>query len=264
MKLSRDERIQLQRDIANFNKRVARLEKQGIKFLPSRTTLKEMEQSFVTKRELKRKVNQMNRLTSRNAKTMVRVGKDRVKMSKWQRDVFYADRKVAQRKIEQEVGDYQEIIAKRSGKAPVQSLKRESLKNKLAELDYVTRDISSLSKSQLETTLATTEKQIFKHKQDKVFYDNFFDMMFKDVKVTGLYDNRVETIRNKLSQLSPDQLNLAYNAEPMLKHFVEYYNAKDLSNVQKERDEAEINKMNQNIDNLLERVDKIVGEFKEM
>lgn len=264
MKLTRDERKQLQREIANFNKRVARLQKQGIKYLPNRTTLKEMEQSFATKRELKRKVAQMGQLNARSAKTMVRVGKDRVKMSKWQRDVFYADRKVAQRRIEREIGDYQEIIAKREGKAPVQSLKRESLKNKISELDYLSRDISSLTKGQLKTTLATTEKEITRHKQDKVFYDNFFDMMFKDVKVTGLYDNRVETIRNKLSSLTPDQLNLAYNAEPMLKHFVEYYNAKDLANVKAERDEAEINKMNQNIDNLLERVDKIVKEFKDM
>ena len=42
------------------------------------------------------------------------------------------------------------------------------------------------------------------------------------------------------------------------------FTKKDLANVEQERDEAEINKMNQNIDTLLERVDKIVNEFKDM
>ena len=264
MKFTKSQNADIQRTVKNFNQRLKRLESYGLTNLPEHVSVKELKETFATQRDLNRRLKQLEKFTARSAKNMVRVGKDRIKMSEWQRDVFYANRKLAKRRIEREIGDYQQAIARRiSRKAPVQGLRNETLKNKLDELDYLTRDISSLTKGQLRTALATSEKEVNRFKRDSTFYSNFFDMMFKDTQITGLKDNRIEEIKSKLSQLEPNQLLMAYNAEPSLKHFVEYYNAKDLSKIKSEADESEISKMNTNIDYLLEKVDKIVDEFKD-
>lgn len=268
MRYTKKQNAEIQRIVKNFNAKLSRLEKANISNLPKHVNVKELKESFANNRDLTRYLNQLNAFSAKSAKQFVRVGKDKVKMSKWQRDIFYANRRTAKRRLEREIGDYQKIIAKRvSKKAPVQSLKQETLKNKLSELDYLSRDIGSLTKGQLKTTLATSEKEINRFKRDSTFYNNFFDMMFKDAQVTGVKDGRIETIKQKLSQLSPDQLLMAYNSEPMLKHFVEYYNARlstdgTILRFDKEMEEMEVNKMNQNIDNLLEKADKIVDEFK--
>lgn len=264
MKYTKKQNAEIQRIVKSFNAKLARLERQNISNLPEHVNVKDLKESFSNQRDLTRRLNQLSAFSAKSAKQFVRVGKDKVKMSKWQRDIFYANRRTAKRRLEREIGDYQRIIASRaSKKAPIQSLKQETLKNKLDELDYLSRDISSLTKGQLKTTLATSEKEINRFKRDTTFYNNFFDMMFKDAQVTGNKDERIESIRNKLSELTPDQLLMAYNSEPALKHFVEYYNSKDLSKIKTESDEMENAKMDRNIDNLLQKVDKIVNEFKE-
>lgn len=263
MKFTKSQNAELRRVVDNFNKKVKLLEQQGIK-APEHVKVRELKETIGNQRELNRRMNQLKKFSVKSGKTMVRVGKDRVKMSKWQRDILYANRRVAKRRLEKEVGQYQRAIASKSAKkAPVQAMKKEVLANKLSQLEYVSRDISSMSKSQLETAISTAEHEVNKYRSDKNFYDNFFDMMFKDAQVTGLKDKRLSTIKNKLRQLSPEQLYIAYNAEPMLKHFVEYYSVKDFNALQSEADEAEINKMNTNIENLLSKVDSIVSEFSE-
>lgn len=253
----------IQRIVKNFNARVKRLENYGVQYLPEHETVRELKRTFANQRDLNRRLRQLENFSRDNATNIVRVGKDRVKMSEWQRDNFYNDRRVAKRRIEREIGDIQNAISNRARKkAPVQTLKQEYLTQRLDELEMVSRPLRGLSRSQVRTASATAEKEVNRYLRDATFKNNFFDMMFKDAKFTGQYDKRIMTIRGKLSKLSPNQLLMAYYAEPALKHFVEYYGAKDFAKA-KEADESEVNKMDANIDNLLARVDSIINEFKD-
>lgn len=252
---------EIQRVVKNFNARLKRLEDYGVQYLPEHQRVKDLKRTFSNQRDLNRRLRQLENFNRKNATKIVRVGKDRVKMSEWSRRNFYNDRRVARRRIESEIGKIQESLSKRvASKAPVQTLRNEYLKQRLDELEMLQRPLSGLTRSQIRTTTATTEKEMNRFKRDQTFKNNFFDMMFRDAKFTGNYDERILSIKGKLSQLSPNQLLMAYYAEPSLKHFVEYYGSKDMARA-KEPDEAEINKMDLNIDNLMERVDSIVKEF---
>lgn len=254
---------EMQRIVKNFNARVKRLENYGVQYLPDHQTLKDLKKTFANQRDLNRRLRQLQSFNRQNATKIVTVGKDRVKMSQWQRNNFYNDRRVAKRRIEREIGDIQNAISCRTRKnAPVQTLKREYLNQRLDELEMISRPLRNLSRSEIRTSTATAEKEVNRFKRDATFKQNFFNMMFRDAKFTGNYDERVMSIRGKLSQLTPQQLLMAYYAEPALKHFVEYYGSKDFSR-SKEADEAEVNKMDTNIDNLLGKVDSIVAEFKD-
>lgn len=253
----------IERVVKNFNARLKRLENYGVQYLPEHQTVKELKRTFANQRDLDRRLRQLEAFNRKNAMKIVTVGKDRVKMTEWQRNVFYNDRRVAKRRIEREIGDIQKSIAKRQrSNAPVQTLKREYLNQRLDELEMVSRPLRGLSRSQIRTTTATAEKEVNRFKRDQMFKDNFFNMMFRDAKFTGNYDERVMTIKGKLSKLTPNQLLMAYYAEPSLKHFVEYYGSKDMAKA-KEADDSEIDKMDANIDNLLEKIDSIVEEFKD-
>ena len=264
MKYAEDMNAELRRTVANFNKRLARLEKQGITNLPEHERVRDLKRYYKNSRDLNRKLSQMKSFTAKSAKSMVRVGKDRVKMSEWQRDVFYQNRRIAQRRAEKDLAKNASVLrTKLSQNAPVQAMKKETMKLKMDELKYLKRDISSMTRSELRTSLATANKVANKAKSDKVFYDNFFDMMFKDAYRTGQQDERVNSIKRKLMELTPEQLNLAYNAEDVLKHFVEYYDSKDFSKSEKEKDKDEIKKMSKNINDLYNRASKIVEEYSE-
>lgn len=252
---------EIRRVVKNFNKRLKRLESYGMQFLPEKQSVKELKATFANQRDLQRRLNQLEQFNKKTASKIIKVGKDRVKMTEWEYKNFRNDRRVAKRRIQKEIGQIQSAVASRTrSKAPVQTLKREYLNQRLDELELLTRSTRNLSRSQVRTTSATAEKEVNRFKRDAMFKDNFFDMMFKDAKFTGLRDERLDEIKSKLSQLTPQQLLMAYYAEPAIKHFVEYYGAKDFAKT-KEADESEVTKMDLNIDRLYERVDSIVAEF---
>ena len=261
--LTSEDNAEIRRVVRNFNKRLKRLESYGMQFLPEKQSVKELKQTFANRRDLQRRLNQLKQFDKKSASKIIKVGKDRVKMTEWEYKVFQRDRRVAKRRIEKEIGEIQSAITSRSrSKAPVQTLKREYLAQRLDELELLTRSTRGLSRSQIRSTTATAEKEVNRFKRDQTFKNNFFDMMFRDAQFTGLRDSRVDEIKAKLSELSPQQLLMAYYAEPQLKHFVEYYGGKDFARA-KEAEVSEINKMDKNIDNLLSRVDSIVKEFKD-
>lgn len=208
---------EMRRVVKNFNAKRRRLEKQGQKTLPDKISIKDL-MSFSRRRELYAVLNDLRSFSERGAETVRKVESGYI--TEWEfrtlkersrRSQISLSRRIKNAEIREPQNEYK-------------SMAKDYIKNMQFKREYLRRDITKLSSSQLKTYKGIINQREELSKLNEVFYTNFFDMLFKDAYVAGVDPYILDYIERTLRQLSPNQLADAFREVPAISSIVERYN----------------------------------------
>lgn len=208
---------EMRRVVKNFNAKRRRLEKAGQKGLPDKISVKDL-MSFSRRRELYSTLKDIRSFSKRGAETAKKLESGYI--TEWEfktikersrRAQISLARRIKQAELRQPQNEYK-------------SMSKDYIKNMQYKRQYLKRDLTKLSVSQFRTYAKIIEQREDLSQLNETFYENFFDMLFKDAYIAGIDPNLLDEIEQKLRQLTPNQLADAFREVPALSMIVERYN----------------------------------------
>lgn len=208
---------EMRRVVKNFNAKRRRLEKAGQTVLPDKLSVNDL-MSFSRRRELYSALKDIRSFSKRGAETPRKLESGYV--TEWEfrtvkersrRAQISLARRIRQAEIREPQNEYKSMV-------------KDYIKNMQFKRAYLKRDITKLSVSQFRTYKKIIEQREDLSKINEAFYENFFDMLFKDAYVAGVDENLLDDIEQKLRKLTPNQLADAFKEVPALSNIVERYN----------------------------------------
>lgn len=206
--------------VRNFNAKIRRLEKKGFPsyLLPERESVRKIKKyyPYTSKRELNIKLKELKSFTKRGSERVVRLPESRV--TKYQYDLM----KKRQRRIKSKIA--RELQEEKKGLTVFNIHKRMRVKelstllNKLKKPFKSREDISKINIEYLKE---------YSPKRKKVFYDNFFEALFKDARFINYNKDRLQEIKRKLQSYTPEQLIELSSKNTMIQNIFDYYNIND-------------------------------------
>ena len=241
----------IKRSVDAFNKKRNRAEAQNLKYLPSKQTIKGLKEEFggksATRRELYRRLNELNKFNLKTAKNLVTLESGE-KTSQYNLYIAKKQQNRLRRKMvkniqEQEdmVYRHPELIMRRSRLSLLKNI-RESLLGKIKTRDTM-RSISAHYNR--EFSPATLDN----------FYDNFFEMMREETSFIGIDKEKVKYIEDKLKSVKPEILLKMRNNSPYISMILEKYDS------DKNYNQYDVDEMNEMYDRLYQNIDNIIDEF---
>lgn len=231
---------EIRRIVANYNKRAKRLLAKNKNLDIETVTVKKLKARYDTRRDLLYELSRLE-MIRRDEKSVERAFK---------RDIRRAKIRL----------NYQiKAIKEQEGTPRFTVIKSRRLRNLEAKRQSLNKKWSNLDSFDLKT---------FKERVDDInrpdplrlqkFYDNFFDMLFKNAYHGEASNEQLVHIEQQLRLLSPDQLLEAYNQNSLLHSLVDFYHSNTMFLDFEETDED----LGFHIDALDEAVEGIVTEFK--
>lgn len=200
----------ISRVVSNFNRKVRRLEKEEAELLPSTVSVREIKAQFTNRRDLNTYLRDLQRFGKRGSEEIVTIkGK---KYTKYQIDVFKhrlaRERRAIAAEIKAESG--------RKSKYPMQH--NISLQNLINRQERLTGYWYNILDSKLSESIGNYQRKL-------ETYDNLFDIMFQDAYLVDFEESKIQHIKAKLLELSPNKLMKALENRPEIQAIFEYYHA---------------------------------------
>lgn len=218
IRYDRSLQTEIRRVVKNFNAKRRRLEKQGVKSLPSKISVKDLK-GFTRRRELYTALSDYRKFSQKGAEKLIKVQAGNI--TKWELETLKSRSRRAKISLSRRLKGVEE----REKTAHYKGMVRDYIKNLQYQRQYLNRDITKISPSRLRTYRKLLSRNEERKIKNEIFYENFFDMLFKDAYVSGIDQNRLDELEKKLRKLTPEQLALAYNEEPVLHNILEKYKA---------------------------------------
>lgn len=218
IRYDRSLQTEIRRVVKNFNAKRRRLEKQGRKDLPPKVSVKELK-GFTRRRELYTALSDLRRFSKKGAENRVKIQAGNI--TKWELETL----KQRSRRAKISISRRLKGVEEREKSAPYKGMVRDFIKNLQYQREYLDKDITKMSGARLRTYRKIVDRNEDRKIKNETFYENFFDMLFKDAYVAGIDQERLDALEKKLRKLTPEQLALAYNEEPVLHNILEKYKA---------------------------------------
>lgn len=215
---------ELRKAINNFNAKVRRLENVDKEIdIPEKENITAIKDRITNKWELNREIDKLERFTKRNAEELVQ-NKSGVVMSRWEFENLQREQKRLNARLLREIDRYGSlkptILGKQQkvnyaqmgdGKLTMLKAKQQAISNKKlqkANLDEL-KSLEILI-NKLNANYRTTKKE--------TFYNNYLDGTILNLGTFIDYDQeKIQYIKDKLNELSPEQFIKAFNQEESLK-----------------------------------------------
>ena len=207
---------EIRRVVRNFNAKRRRLQKQGRKVLPEKVTVEGLK-GFTRRRELRTALKDLQDFSKKGAENVIETESGFI--TSWEYSTLQKRKRRSKISLTRRIKNIQE----REQTADYKSANKEYLKNLQYQRSYLDRDIRNLNKGRLRTFKKILTQVEERKMRNEVFYENFFDMLFKEAYVAGVNPERLEALEQKLRQLTPEELADAFNEEPVLHNIVERY-----------------------------------------
>ena len=205
-------KAEIRRTVKSFNAKIRRLEAKGVTsaLLPDAVSSKEIQQGITNRRELRKRLQQLQEFSSAGTATESEGGLIGT-------DILFQYRQgEANRAIRELRKEYQQT-QQVDTRYPM--MLGEYGNNLRAKMDYLSRDIRKMDVRQVQIfnkNILLPEQKIIKEEQ---FYKNFEKMLFYNAYRGELDLSFIENIR----QLTPQQLLELYRTNPAFKIIVEGY-----------------------------------------
>ena len=227
--ISYDKRLesQMARDVRNFNAKVTRLEKEGKKYLPSKVSVAELKATYFERDELKRRLQQLRRFTTKGAEEIVMLGGG-AKATKWEIQTLQSDLKYMKQHYSRRIDTYgntiptvlgvkQSVSYAKMGDAKYENLKvlRKSLNkdiNKMEQADY----------NKFKRGVASQIKH--KNRQKYIFWANYFTFLDYVGYKAEIDPELIERVKRKLENVDIDEFMKLYEKEEGVIDMVDFYN----------------------------------------
>lgn len=217
---------EINRTIKNFNQKIARLEKQERELLPSKISKKELKESVYTRRELQRRLKELQRFSKRGAEDIIET-KGGVKLTKYELDKIKRDRARIKRNLSREIRRKTEERPKVFGKKQASTFSEmgeQEFLNLVSRKNAINKNIEKLNEEELRRLVKLLEKTSTKKKyMDNIFKENYFEMFAVLGYYYGYDPDKLDEIRDKLFKLRPDKFLRLFNEEESIKAILDYY-----------------------------------------
>lgn len=237
----------IRRAVDSYNKRLKRAEKRNLKYLPSKQSIKAIKNQFsgqyASRNELLRQLKDMESFNIKTAGEMIQLESG----EKTSRYLFNQANKRRNRLIRlyQRKADEQREYANSNFLASKAELKKYQARIKSLQKPISSRD--DLRKIRRYNSNEYSSKKL------ETFYNNFFEIMDKQVEFIGYDEEKYNKIKERLMQIDPETLLKIRKNNPIFASIFDYY--------EKEYNDYSGEIFDSLYDSLYENMDDIINEF---
>lgn len=210
--------------VRNYNAKIRRLEKSTEEFiLPELTSVKEVKETARNRRELNRMLRDLQRFSERGMERIVSFPSG-VQMSRYQVETLKRNLRIAKAKATREIKSFQSTPIRVLG-IPQNTPHEydESYINLTTQREKLDKDISKLSKRELERLQSNINDILYSYEMEEQYKNNWLDMFDKLSYYGGVDKDKIEEIKKRLKNLSPTNFTKLYRNEKSIKAIQEYY-----------------------------------------
>lgn len=254
---------EINRTIKNFNQKIARLEKQERELLPSKITKKDLKSSVYTRTELRRKLKELQRFSTRGAEDVITTSGG-VKLTQYELSNIKRENARVKRNITREINRLKVEKPKVFGKTQTSTFSEMGdsvYLNLVARRKALEKDISKLSKEEFERFTKLIEKTgKNQHYMNNIFKDNYFKML-TDLAYYYDYDNdKLNMLKQKLMNLKPNDFLKLFKEDKSIRAILDYYPIATNSFNAINPDDIKEDVINL-YDNLIDNIDMIIQNY---
>lgn len=217
---------EINRTIKNFNQKIARLEKQERELLPSKITKKDLKSSVYTRTELRRKLKELQKFSTRGAEDVITTSGG-VKLTQYELSNIKRENARVKRNITREINRLKVEKPKVFGKTQTSTFSEmgdTDYLNLVARRKALEKNIDKLSREEFEKFTKLIEKT-GKNQQymNNIFKQNYFEML-TDLAYYFDYDNdKLNLLKQKLMNLKPNDFLKLFKDDKSIRAILDYY-----------------------------------------
>lgn len=254
---------EINRTIKNFNQKIARLEKQERELLPSKITKKDLKSSVYTRTELRRKLKELQRFSTRGAEDVITTSGG-VKLTQYELSNIKRENARVKRNITREINRLKVEKPKIFGKTQTSTFSEmgdTDYLNLVARRKALEKNIDKLSREEFERFTKLIEKT-GKNQQymNNIFKQNYFEML-TDLAYYFDYDNdKLNILKQKLMNLKPNDFLKLFKDDKSIRAILDYYPVVTNSFNAINPDDIKEDVINL-YDILIDNIDKIIQDY---
>lgn len=239
----------LRKEVKNYNRRLATLNKAGFKNLPEHQKVSEIKSRYKTIAELRKEVERLSRF---NSTKLDRIElNENASIAKWQLDFLKTNTKSALEYFQDEYNR----VEKKVGRFPGERMYIDTLS---AKINILSKDVNELTQPEVRTAIATVTEFSQAPTRLKNGYRGFLNEVEWVMDVLGYPEDTKDIFFKKFNKLTPSQFLYLYDNNDIIGRVYTLYH-KDMGDLDarltiEEEDAAVI------IDSLLEQADIMVKE----
>ena len=274
-KISASGEADLRKAINKFNSKIKRLESVDREIdIPEKANITAIKERVTNKWELNREIDKLERFSKRNAEELIK-NNSGVVLSRWEFENIQREQKRLSARLLREIERYGKIKPSEFGEKQALSYaqmgddKLFNLKSRYKAISN--KNIKNINRDQLSKLIGYINRTNANYRSTKkeIFYDNFLDGTLLNLSYIIGYDkDKINYIREKLGELSPDQFIKAFNSELSLRYIQDKNQSPDKSKPDEEQtlSETKIQELKDDLtpvlDELRENIDTIVDTYK--
>ena len=217
---------EINRTIKNFNQKIARLEKQERELLPTKVTKKQLTENVYTRKDLRRKLKELQRFSERGAEEVITT-KGGVRLTKYELQKVKKENAILKAGITREIKRLSTKKPKIFGKEQVSTFAEmgdTDYLNLVARRMALDKDITRLSKEEFEGLRKLIEKtRNVKDYMEYVFKGNYLEML-TDLGYYFNYDKeKLENLKDQLMKLNTNDFMKLFREDKSIRAILDYY-----------------------------------------
>ena len=254
---------QINRTIKNFNQKIARLEKEQKELLPTRITKRDLKSEVYTRNELKRKLKQLQRFSTRGAEEIITT-KGGVRLTQYELNEIKRENARVKRNITRELNRLKINKPKVFGKTQASTFSEmgdSEYLNLVARRKALEKNITKINKEEFERFKKLVEKTGRSQQyMNNIFKENYFEML-TDLGYYFDYDNeKLKELKEKLMQLKPNDFLKLFKEDKSIRAILDYYPVitKSFSAINPDDIKEDVTNL---YDNLIDNIDEIIQDY---
>lgn len=264
-KITKTSNDELRRAVINFNNKIRRLELSNKDvIIPEKESISDIKGRIRNKWELNREINRLERFTKRGAERTIE-NKAGLEFSKWNYENIQREQRRLNARLLREIDRYGSITPKEFGEkqsATYAQMGDEKLSNlKARQQAIANKSLSKVNRDELKRLESLLNKTNANYRKDKeVFYNNYLDGTLLNLGYYIGYDEeKLNYIKEKLNELTPEQFLKAFNTDVSLKDIQDRYVLSHEDGITPEILEDDVSPV---LDELYKNIDDIVASYK--
>lgn len=216
----------INKTIRNFNQKISRLEKEERELLPTKVYKKELKSETYSRKELLRKLKEMQHFSQRGVEEVVTTSGG-VKLTKYELNKIKQRNRIIKARLTREITKMKTTKPKVFGKEQAVTfaeMGEEDYLNLVARRKALEKDIEKLDTSELNRLRNLQERTIM----NQEYYDNIFrESYIKMLNQLGYYFNydkdKIKNIEENLRKLNPTKFYKLFKDDKSIKAILDYY-----------------------------------------
>lgn len=254
---------EINRTIKNFNQKIARLEKEQRDLLPSKITKKNLKSNVYTRTELKRKLKELQRFSTRGAEEVITTSGG-VRLTKYELNEIKRENARVKRNITREINRLKVEKPKIFGKKQTSTYSEmgdHDFLNLVARRKALEKDVNKLSREEFERFTKLVEKTGRNQQyMNNIFKENYFDMLTKTAYYFDYDNEKLAYLKDRLMKLQPNDFLKLFKEDKSVRAILDYYPVVTNSFNAINPDDIKEDVVNL-YDNLINNIDEIVKDY---